>query len=42
MLNQQRRIVTKVEQLMAFVDALETQRTASWDTGENPAQAVVA
>ena len=34
-LAEQRRIVTRVEQLMALVDALETQLAASRDAGAN-------
>jgi type I restriction enzyme S subunit len=39
---EQRRIVAKVEQLMALVDALETQLAASRATGENLLSALVA
>lgn len=41
-LAEQRRIVAKVEQLMALVDALETQLAASSRTGANLMEAVVA
>ena len=41
-LAEQRRIVAKVEQLMALVDALETQLAASRATAENLLAAVVA
>ena len=41
-LAEQRRIVAKVEQLMALVDALETQLAASRTTAENLLAAVVA
>jgi type I restriction enzyme S subunit len=40
-LAEQRRIVAKVEQLMALVDALETQLAASRDKGEKLLEAVV-
>ena len=39
---QQRRIVAKVEQLMALVDDLEAQLTASRTTGADLMEAVVA
>ena len=41
-LAEQRRIVAKVEQLMAFVDALETQLAASRATAANLLSALVA
>ena len=41
-LAEQRRIVAKVEQLMALVDALETQLAASRDTAANLLAAIVA
>jgi type I restriction enzyme S subunit len=41
-LAEQRRIVAKVEQLMALVDALETQLAASRATGENLLSALIA
>ena len=41
-LAEQRRIVAKVEQLMALVDALETQLDASRTTGEKLLEAMVA
>ena len=41
-LAEQRRIVAKVEQLMALVDALETQLATSRATAENLLAAVVA
>ena len=41
-LGEQRRIVAKVEQLMALVDALETQLTASRATAANLLAAIVA
>ena len=41
-LAEQRRIVAKVEQLMALVDALETQLAASRDKGQKLLEAVVA
>ncbi|MFZ4774807.1 MAG: restriction endonuclease subunit S, partial [Terrimicrobiaceae bacterium] len=41
-LAEQRRIVTKVDQLMALVDALETQLTASRATAANLLQAIVS
>jgi type I restriction enzyme S subunit len=41
-LAEQRRIVAKVEQLMALVDALETQLATSCATAENLLAAVVA
>ena len=41
-LTEQRRIVAKVGQLMALIDALETQLAASRDTGEKLLSAVVA
>jgi type I restriction enzyme S subunit len=41
-LAEQRRIVAKVEQLMALVDALETQLATSCATGEKLLAAVVA
>jgi type I restriction enzyme S subunit len=41
-LAEQRRIVAKVEQLMALVDALETQLAASRATAEKLLAAVVA
>ena len=40
-LAEQRRIVAKVEQLMALVDALETQLVASRDKGQKLLEAVV-
>ena len=42
MVAEQRRIVAKVEQLMALVDALETQLVASRATGANLLSALVA
>jgi len=39
---EQRRIVAKVEQLMALVDALETQLATARTTGANLMEAVVA
>jgi hypothetical protein len=41
-LAEQRRIVAKVEQLMALVDALETQLSASRATAANLLSALVA
>ena len=41
-LAEQRRIVAKVEQLMALVDALETQLAASRATGVNLLDAMVS
>jgi type I restriction enzyme S subunit len=41
-LTEQRRIVAKVEQLMALVDELETQLAASRATAKNLLQALVA
>jgi type I restriction enzyme, S subunit len=41
-LAEQRRIVAKVNQLMALVDQLEAQRAAAHDTGERLMRAVVA
>jgi type I restriction enzyme S subunit len=41
-LAEQRRIVTKVDQLMALVDQLETQLAASRATATNLMEAVVA
>ena len=41
-LAEQRRIVAKVEQLMAMVDGLETQRAASRATAGNRLSALVA
>jgi len=41
-INKQRRIETKVEQLMALVDALETQLAASRATAANLLSALVA
>ena len=38
----QRRIVSKVDQLMALVDELETQLAASRATAANPLSALVA
>ena len=40
-LAEQRRIVAKVEQLMALVDALETQIAASRDKGQKLLEAIV-
>ena len=42
MVAEQRRIVAKVEQLMALVDALETQLAASRATAANLLSALVA
>ena len=41
-LAEQRRIVAKVDQLMALVDQLETQLTASRSTAKNLLEALVA
>ena len=41
-LAEQRRIVAKVEQLMALVDQLETQLAASRDMAKNLLEAIVA
>jgi type I restriction enzyme S subunit len=41
-LTEQRRIVVKVEQLMALVDALETQLAASRDKGQKLLEAIVS
>jgi len=41
-LAEQRRIVAKVDQLMASVDALETQLTTSRATAKNLLEALVA
>ena len=41
-LAEQRRIVTKVDQLMALVDQLETQLRTSHNTAEKLMEAVVA
>ena len=41
-LAEQRRIVAKVEQLMALVDAIETQLAASRDKGHKLLEAVIS
>ena len=41
-LSEQRRVVAKVEQLMALVDALETQLAASRDKGQKLLEAIVS
>lgn len=41
-LAEQRRIVAKVDELMALVDALETQLATAYTTGENLLSALVA
>ena len=42
MLSEQRRVVAKVEEVMALVDALETQLAASRDKGQKHLEAIVS